>query len=98
MKTSIRIRHSNGRMDIYGPGDILAVPTVPPLAGAVRVLKPVQRSPLEAALIMGICEDCQWNVGWVCEHIGCKPCSQRKAGGLKEFIKNSGFKCAANKW
>ena len=45
-----------------------------------------------------ICGACPWNVDWICEHPGCKPCRQRKLGGLRIALDVPGFRCAAGKW
>lgn len=42
-----------------------------------------------------ICGSCDWNVDWICEHSGCKPCRQRAAGGLKQALRNPRFQCPA---
>jgi len=60
--------------------------------------KPKVRSPSEIAHIKAICADCSWNVNWICEHPGCKPCRQRRAGGLKRLILDDGTRCPAGKW
>ena len=56
------------------------------------------RSPAEIERIQAVCADCQWNVNWVCEHIGCLPCRQRRSGGLKAHFIDLAFKCSAHKW
>ncbi len=44
------------------------------------------------------CGSCKWNVEWICEHPGCRPCRQRKAGGLKSALQSPYFTCPAGKF
>ncbi len=56
------------------------------------------RSPKEVARIEAICATCKWNVDWICEHSGCRPCKQRVAGGLKLYLCMASFRCPARLW
>jgi len=56
------------------------------------------RSEDQIAAIIAICSACQWQMEWICEHPGCRPCKQRVAGGLKTLIPSSYSHCAAGKW
>lgn len=55
------------------------------------------RTPEAAAKFEAVCAACQWNVDWICEHAGCRPCKQRAAGGLKAMILKANFHCPAGK-
>jgi hypothetical protein len=44
------------------------------------------------------CAKCDWNRDWICEHIGCLPCKQRQAGGLRAQIRQPGTRCPALLW
>jgi len=61
-------------------------------------LKTIFRQEDEIARIQAICEECTWNVNWICEHPGCKPCRQRQSGGLKGLILDPRANCPAHKW
>lgn len=57
--------------------------------------------PLSAELIAhreAVCEACQWNVDWICEHPGCLPCRQRRAGGLCARLRQRDATCPAALW
>ena len=56
------------------------------------------RSEAEISRLQAICLACPWNVNWICEHPGCKPCRQRRAGGLKGLISDPHARCPAGKW
>ena len=56
------------------------------------------RSNEQIAAIIAICSACQWQIEWICEHPGCRPCKQRVSGGLKALIPSSYSRCAAGKW
>jgi hypothetical protein len=47
-----------------------------------------------------ICAACQFNVDWICEHVGCRTCSgrQRNTGGLRTLLAQPGARCPAGKW
>jgi len=77
-----------------------ASPPVSSLATKSPHLSPVPalRSQEEAARIEAICAVCKWNIDWICEHPGCRPCRQRLAGGLKQMIGKPFFRCAAGLW
>ncbi len=45
-----------------------------------------------------ICRGCEWNIGWLCEHSGCRPCHQRAKGGLLEVLSHPNAHCPAAKW
>ncbi|MEI8290352.1 MAG: hypothetical protein WCH99_12850 [Verrucomicrobiota bacterium] len=48
---------------------------------------------------MAACSGCDWNHEWICEHVGCKPCQQRKlAGGLKTMLERADYRCPAGKF
>jgi len=59
---------------------------------------PPVRTSSEIDNILTICSVCQWNIGWICEHPGCRPCRQRRAGGLKSLITDPNARCPAGKW
>jgi hypothetical protein len=48
------------------------------------------------------CTSCQWNVEWVCEHIGCQTCSgaqkRLRFQPLMDFLSNPQFHCPLNKF
>ena len=67
---------------------------VPPASSAIFKT----RSPAEIEHIQAICAECPWNINWVCEHLGCKTCQQRRSGGLKNYFVDPKFKCPAHKW
>ena len=73
-------------------GQTAQKPTVKFLAGSAI------RSEEQIAAIVYICSSCQWQIEWICEHPGCRPCKQRVAGGLKALIPSSYSHCAAGKW
>jgi hypothetical protein len=56
------------------------------------------RSAAEIARLQAICTACSWNINWICEHPGCKPCRQRRAGGLKSLITDPNARCPAGEW
>ena len=56
------------------------------------------RSEEQIAAIVYICSSCQWQIEWICEHPGCRPCKQRVAGGLKALIPSPYSRCSAGKW
>lgn len=59
------------------------------------------RPPLDSAAIAAreaLCATCPWNVDWICEHSGCKPCAQRQSGGLRTALRSPTFRCASNKF
>ena len=69
------------------PGDHIAV---------VRNMVPNQIRPdAETAAQQLECAVCKFNVAWICEHPGCRPCSgnQRRGGGLRFVIRLVGFHC-----
>ena len=66
---------------------------VPRLAGAIALAVPQEK----VAERERVCGACEWNRNWICEHMGCLPCKQREAGGLKEAIKIDTFRCPAGK-
>jgi len=87
---------------------------VPPYTQAplVKKFKPVAGPPIlpappittitrlaeDVARITAICEKCDWQINWICEHSGCRPCKQRSIGGLKVVINQPYSTCPANKW
>ena len=56
------------------------------------------RSEEQIAAIVYICSSCQWQIEWICEHPGCRPCKQRVSGGLKALIPSPYSRCSAGKW
>ena len=60
--------------------------------------QPTTRPAAEIDNVQAICSTCQWNINWICEHPGCKPCRQRRAGGLKGLILDPTAHCPAGKW
>ena len=56
------------------------------------------RSEKQIAAIVYICSSCQWQIEWICEHPGCRPCKQRVSGGLKALIPSPYSRCSAGKW
>lgn len=59
---------------------------------------PQQRPKLTLEQKTAICRDCEFNLVWICEHPGCRPCKQRRIGGLKIALDKPWFRCAAGKW
>lgn len=51
------------------------------------------RTPQEIKRLEAICGACRWNINWICQNIGCMPCKQAAAGGLKMAIKFTSFQC-----
>jgi len=45
-----------------------------------------------------LCAVCPWNVDWICQHVGCLPCQQRRDGGLHGKIARPHETCPAGKW
>jgi hypothetical protein len=68
----------------------LSLPVIP--------VKNLARPEAEIARLESICQECPWNVNWICEHPGCQPCRQRRTGGLKAQLPDPAARCAANKW
>ena len=72
------------------------------LGGKVFESTPVkiaqQKTDEEILRIESICTGCAWNKDWICEHLGCLPCAQRRIGGLKAQIRLQGSVCPAAKW
>jgi hypothetical protein len=56
------------------------------------------RSEAENIRLQAICLACPWNVNWICEHPGCQPCRQRRAGGLKRQLSDPAARCPAGRW
>ena len=63
---------------------------------APAVVRPVAEATINRRAM--ICALCAWNVAWICEHSGCKPCGQRAAGGLPAKIERPHETCPAGKW
>ena len=86
---------SRNGVDIEVPDSfpLTAPMAMPKLAGLVAVAV-TQETIAEREKVCGACE---WNRDWVCEHIGCLPCKQRKEGGLKLLAASSAFRCPAGK-
>ena len=49
---------------------------------------------------IAVCSACQWNVNWICEHPGCRPCParQRAVGGLSALLPMRVFRCPIGKF
>jgi hypothetical protein len=72
-------------------------PADPPPAPPRR-LNLVMQPAADPAAAEKVCAGCEWNIDWVCQHVGCQPCKQVKAGGLKAMLATPGYQCPAGKW
>ena len=77
------------------PGGSVNTPTG---GGNVVICKPKPRTDEQIAALEAVCAECPNNVDWICQHIGCRPCKQQRAGGLKQALRSPYFRCPAGKF
>jgi hypothetical protein len=70
------------------------------IAAVVNQIPPrsVLLSEAETLYRESVCTVCDKNVDWICEHVGCLPCKQRSAGGLKMCLRLATFHCPMGKF
>jgi hypothetical protein len=65
---------------------------------AVPIQPAVKLAPEAVEQRTAACAGCEWNLAWICEHSGCKPCKQRADGGLRSKIERPFETCPAGLW
>jgi len=68
-------------------------------SASLRAL-PVALPAASVSARMTICEQCPWQLDWVCQHPGCDVCphKQKSSAPLKALLESPAFRCPAKKF